>query len=110
MSYDALFTKPFLADLEGIEKYLVIKAIKKISLACKNPLPITEGGAGKPLGNQHGINLTGFCELKLQGQGYSYRIIYSLDRKKEVMKLLVIAKRENDFCFKEALQRIQAGA
>ena len=42
-------------SLDGSQRLLVTKAIEKLKL---NPLPETEGGYGKWLGNKNGKNLS----------------------------------------------------
>ena len=39
-----------LKSLDGSQRILVLKAIKKVK---QNPLPVYEGGYGKPLGNKN---------------------------------------------------------
>ena len=53
-----------LKSLDGSQRILVLKAIKKVK---QNPLPVYEGGYGKPLGNKNGNDLTGFLKVKLIG-------------------------------------------
>ena len=48
-----------LKNLAGNQRLMVIKAICKV---LQNPLPVTEGGYGKPLGNKQGSDLTGFLK------------------------------------------------
>ena len=45
--------------LDGSVRKTVDKAIDKVST---NPLPVDEGGYGKPLGNKSGNNLTGLLK------------------------------------------------
>ena len=40
-----------LKNLAGNQRLMVVKAIGKV---LQNPLPVTEGGYGKPLGNKQG--------------------------------------------------------
>ena len=49
--------------LSGNERIVVAKALNKV---LKNPLPVNEGGYGKPLGNKQGNNLSGFLKIKLK--------------------------------------------
>ena len=51
-----------LDKLDGSQRNIVLKGISKVA---KNPLPTDEGGYGKPLGNKHGINLSGLLKIKL---------------------------------------------
>ena len=77
--------------LDGSQKILVRKAIQKV---CQNPLPETEGGYGKLLGNKSSTNLTGFLEIKLRGAGL--RIGYQLIRQGDYMLVIVIGVREDE--------------
>ena len=61
--------------LDGSVRKTVDKAIDKVST---NPLPVDEGGYGKPLGNKSGNNLTGLLKIKLKASGI--RIIYQIVR------------------------------
>ena len=68
-----------LKDLDGSQRILVLKAIKKVQ---QNPLPIEEQGYGKPLGNHSSTSLAGLLKIKLRVAGLCcisaspYRIIY----------------------------------
>ena len=79
----------------------VYAAIEKIS---SNPLPITEGGDGKPLGNKHGSNLTGLLNIKLRGGGV--RVVYRLERHEHAMTIVIVSVRDNDAVYREAAKRI----
>ena len=48
-----------LRDLDGSQRILVLKALKKVQ---KNPLPVDEQGYGKPLGNHNSTSLAGLAE------------------------------------------------
>ena len=52
-----------LKGLDGSQRNLVLKAIKKVQ---QNPLPIEEQGYGKPLGNHSSTNLAGLLKIKLR--------------------------------------------
>ena len=92
--------KTDLRDLDGSQRKSVLKAIKKVS---QNPLPVNEGGYGKPLGNKHGKDLTGLCKIKLVREGI--RVVYALVRTGVVMKIIVIAARSDDEVYEIAAQR-----
>lgn len=69
-----------LKDLNGSQRILVLKAIKKVQ---QNPLPVEEQGYGKPLGNHSSTNLAGLLKIKLRSAGLRgcisaspYRIVY----------------------------------
>ncbi len=92
--------KTDLRDLDGSQRKSVLKAIKKVS---QNPLPVNEGGYGKPLGNKHGKDLTGLCKIKLMKEGI--RVVYALIRTETTMKIVVIAARSDDEGYEVAAQR-----
>lgn len=90
-----------LKSLAGNQQILVQKSIKKVS---QNPLPIGEGGYGKPLGHKNGTNLSGFLKIKLRGAGI--RIVYKLERSESGMIVIVISVREDDEVYEIASKRI----
>ena len=92
--------KTDLRDLDGSQRKSVLKAIKKVS---QNPLPVNEGGYGKPLGNKHGKDLTGLCKIKLMKEGI--RVVYALIRTETSMKIVVIAARSDDEGYEVVAQR-----
>lgn len=92
--------KTDLRDLDGSQLKSVLKAIKKVS---QNPLPVNEGGYGKPLGNKHGKDLTGLCKIKLMKEGI--RVVYALICTETTMKIVVIAARSDDEGYEVAAQR-----
>ena len=92
--------KTDLRDLDGSQRKSVLKAIKKVS---QNPLPVNEGGYGKPLGNKHGKDLTGLCKIELMKEGI--RVVYALIRTETTMKIVVIAARSDDEGYEVAAQR-----
>ena len=77
--------------LDGAQKKQVAKAMLKVS---ENPLPISEGGYGKPLGNKGGSNLTGFLKIKLLKLGL--RVVYRLLRTEETMEIIIISIRDDE--------------
>ena len=80
-----------LADLAGNQKIMVSKAINKV---LENPLPASEGGYGKPLGNKQGNNLSGFLKIKLKSKGI--RVVYKLVKIDGQMLVVVIGVRADD--------------
>jgi mRNA interferase RelE/StbE len=87
-------------DLDHAQRIQVDKAIYKVS---KNPLPQSEGGYGKPLGNKRGQNLTGLLKIKLKQLGI--RVVYKLIRDGEIMKIIVVAARADDEVYDIAHRR-----
>ena len=103
MSWEILYTdeaREDLRELDGSQRKSVFKAITKVS---QNPLPASEGGYGKPLGNRHGNDLTGLCKIKLLREGI--RVVYALIRTEAAMKIVVIAARSDDEVYELAAQR-----
>lgn len=91
-----------LRDLAGNQRLLVRKAIAKVS---QNPLPVDEGGYGKPLGNKGGNNITGLLKIKLRGAGL--RVVYKLVRQDDQMLVIVIGARADDEVYDIAAKRAQ---
>ena len=89
-----------LKNLAGNQRLMVIKAIGKV---LQNPLPVTEGGYGKPLGNKQGSNLTGFLKIKLRDAGI--RVVYKLIRAETEMLVVVIGARADDEVYEMAQHR-----
>jgi len=90
-----------LRKLDGSQRILIRKAIQKVS---GNPLPETEGGYGKLLGNKSNTNLSGFLKIKLRGAGL--RIVYKLIRQGDSILIIVIGAREDDEVHETAQRRI----
>ena len=78
-------------ELSGNERIVVAKALKKV---LENPLPVNEGGYGKPLGNKQGNNLSGFLKIKLKSLGI--RVVYKLIKMDVQMLVVVIGARADD--------------
>lgn len=101
ISYTESAEKDFQA-LDGTQKKQVAKAMLKVS---ENPLPASEGGYGKPLGNKGGSNLTGYFKIKLLKLGL--RVVYRLIRTDETMEIIIISIRDDESVYKEAVNRIK---
>lgn len=78
----------------------VLKGIKKVS---KNPLPIEEGGYGKPLGNKSGMNLTNLMKIKFRDLGI--RVVYKIERTNGIIKIIVVSARTDEQVYKDAVKR-----
>lgn len=105
MKWDIAYLPEALDDLrrlDGNQRVLVRKAIQKVS---SNPLPETEGGYGKLLGNKNNTNLSGFLKIKLRGAGL--RIVYKLVRMEDRMLIIVIGAREDAEAYESAYKHIQ---
>lgn len=93
--------KQDLKEIDGSQRLLVLKAIKKVK---QNPLPIYEGGYGKPLGNKNNTDLSGFFKIKLKNAGL--RIVYKVVRKNDKMLIIVIGARADEEVYSIAQKRI----
>ena len=69
----------------------------------RNPLPSSEGGYGKPLGNKRLSQLSGLMKVKLKSDGI--RIVYKLERIEHAMRIVVIGVRSDDAVYREAQKR-----
>lgn len=86
--------------LDSELREIVLAGIKKVR---QNPLPQSEGGYGKPLGNKGGNNLTGFFKIKYKGIGI--RVVYTLIRDVKVMNIVVVSKRDESYCYNTTSKR-----
>jgi len=91
-----------LKNLGGNQRIQVLKSIKKVQT---NPLPVNEGGYGKPLGNKNGSNLSGFLKIKLRDAGI--RVVYRIVRTETQMLVIVIGARADDEVYDIAGRRIE---
>lgn len=89
-----------LRALDGSQRIRVVKAIAKVQ---SNPLPSSEGGYGKPLGNKRLSQLSGLMKVKLKSDGI--RIVYKLERIEHAMRIVVIGVRFDDAVYREAQKR-----
>ena len=104
MKCEVEYTKLSETDLEDLTKVNREVVRKLITRVAQNPLPSSEGGYGKPLGNKQGRNLTGLCKIKLLKLGI--RVVYKVIRTDKIMKIIVIAAREDDEVYDIADKRI----
>ncbi len=88
--------------LDGSQKPQVAKAIQKVS---QNPLPNSQGGYGKPLGNKNANDLTGLLKIKLKRLGL--RVVYRLVLENDAMKIIVISLRSDSEVYDIASKRLK---
>lgn len=88
--------------LTNTQRKIVKKLIERVS---QNPLPVSEGGYGKPLGNKSNVNLTGCYKIKLTAAGI--RIVYRLERTDHGMEIIIIGLRESAEVYDIAAKRIE---
>lgn len=104
MKWKIEYIKEAQRDLKRLDPYnrkFILKAIEKTA---ERPLPPPDR-IGKPLGNHATSKLSGFYKIKLRNLGY--RVVYSLVREKETMKVIVISIRDDEAVYKEAERRIR---
>lgn len=94
-----------LRDLDGSERKIVLKALKKLERAPHQ--------LGQPLGSRPSGNLTGFRKLVVDRK--AYRIIYWVPAEAEpedatVVVVWVIAERADNQAYELALSRLKAMA
>ncbi|MCR5499778.1 MAG: type II toxin-antitoxin system RelE/ParE family toxin [Acetatifactor sp.] len=104
MSWKVIYLDEAVDDLTRLDKSVRLKVLKGIHKVLQNPLPSNEGGYGKPLSNQSGISLAGFCKIKYSALGI--RVVYKLECVDENMLIIVVSARENKEVYKEAQKRI----
>lgn len=90
-------------DMKKLDHSVQIQVLKGIRKVGQNPLPTEEGGYGKPLGNKNGINLTNFMKIKFRDLGI--RVVYKIEYKDGVMKIIVVSARTDEQVYKKAEKR-----
>lgn len=89
-----------LKALDGSQRILVLKAIKKVQ---QNPLPAEENGYGKSLGNYGSTGLAELLKIKLRAAGL--RVVYKLQRTESEMLVIVIGVRADEEVYDIASKR-----
>ena len=90
-------------DLKRLDHSVQIQVVKGINKVSQNPLSVSEGGYGKPLGNKGGTNLTNLLKIKFRDIGI--RVVYKVERTETVMKIIVISARTDEQVYHEAAKR-----
>ena len=91
-------------DLERLQKSTALQVKKMIDRVAINPLPNTEGGYGKPLGNLRDVDLRNCCKIKLKKAGI--RVVYKLVKVETNMTVIVIGARKDNEVYKVAAKRL----
>jgi mRNA interferase RelE/StbE len=91
-----------LKKLDNTQQKIVLKSIQKVS---RNPLPSSEGGLGKPLGNHVTSQLAGYQKIKLKSAGL--RVVYSVIRDQNKMRIVIISVRDDYRVYKMAQDRVK---
>lgn len=103
MTWELEYLPEALEDLTALDNSIrqpIIKGIKKVQ---QNPVSKEEGGYGTPLGNKEGNNLTGLFKIKFLK--YGIRVVYKLERRENLMKIVVISARAENKVYDEAGSR-----
>lgn len=91
MSWKPVYLSDSAKDLKNFAGNQRLMAVKAIGKVLQNPLPVTEGGYGKPLGNKQGNDLAEFLKIKLRDA--DIRVVYKLIRTETEMLVVVIGAR-----------------
>lgn len=105
MTWSVYYIPQAVKDLENLDnsqRILVLKSIQKVQ---QNSLPDYEGRYGKPLGNHSDSKLSGLLKIKLKKLGL--RIVYQVVKEDTVMKIIIIAVRDDEAVYKMAESRIK---
>lgn len=103
MTWYVEFLKEAEKDMKKLDHSMQIQVLKGIKKVSQNPLPVDEGGYGKPLGNKSGTKLTNLMKIKFRNIGI--RVVYKIERIDEIMKIVVVSVRTDDQVYKEAANR-----
>lgn len=103
MTWSIEFLEEAEKDIKRLDHSAQIQVLKGISKVSQNPLPVEEGGYGKPLGNKSGTNLTNLMKIKFRDLGI--RFVYKVERVDGVMKIIVISAGTDEQVYKEAAKR-----
>lgn len=105
MTWHVEYTKDAQKDFEHLDfsqQLIILKAVERVQI---NPLPQSEGGYGKPLGNHNKAKLAGLLKIKLKQSGL--RVVYQIIRKQTLMQIIIISVRDNETVYRMAEQRLQ---
>ena len=103
MSWQIEYLEEAKKDLKKLDRSAQIIILKGIDKVSENPLPIQQGGYGKPLGNKSGTNLTNLLKIKFRDIGI--RVVYKVEYTDTVMRIIVISARADKQVYKEATKR-----
>lgn len=106
MSWKIVYSEEAQRDIRSLDKSKRVRVSKAIERVSQNPLPFTEGGYGKPLGNKNGRNLTGVNKIVLKSDGL--RVAYEVLRTETTMLIIVVGVRTDEEVYELAARRIQS--
>ena len=103
MTWSVEFLEEAKKDMKKLERSASLQVLKGIQKVSRNPLPVQEGGYGKPLGNKNGANLTNLLKIKFRDLGI--RVVYKVERVEDVTKIIVVSARTDEQVYREAARR-----
>jgi mRNA interferase RelE/StbE len=103
MTWSIEFLEEAEKDMRKLDHSVQVQVLKGITKVSKNPLPVKEGGYGKPLGNKKGTNLTNLMKIKFKDLGI--RVVYKIVRVEGVMRIIVVSARTDEQVYKGAAKR-----
>ncbi len=101
MLFEIIYYQQMAKDIKKLKltKFQLIKLKKKIEDISHNPFPKQQGGLGELLSG----NLKGLLKFRFDND---YRVIYSIVKEDNVMKVIVIGMRADKLVYKEAGKRL----
>lgn len=103
MIWEVEFLEEAKKDMKKLERSASLQVLKGIQKVSKNPLPVQEGGYGKPLGHKNGANLINLLKIKFRDLGI--RVVYKVERIGNIMKIIVVSARTDEQVYREAAKR-----
>lgn len=87
-------------EIRELDKAMQSQVRKGIRRVASNPLPVSEGGYGKPLRNGGKAKLSGLCKIKFRDIGV--RVVYKAIRVDRQMVIVVVGVRSDDEVYRIA--------
>ena len=101
MIWSIKISKEAQKEYKNLDKGARLQVLAGILKVSRNPLPHPHG-YGKPLGNKYGKNLTGFFKIKYKNIGI--RVVYTLVQEEQIMNVIVVSERSEDYCYEIAVK------
>lgn len=101
MTYEVEYHEKIFDDIKQLKlsKSQLKKLKAKIEIVACNPYPKAVGGLGEPLSG----NLKGLLKFRFQK---NYRVIYKLEIKDKVVKILIIGLRKDMLVYSDVGKRL----
>lgn len=103
MNWSVEFLEEAKKDLKRLDRATQIQVLKGIDKVSKNPVPMQDGGYGKPLGNKGVNNLSNLLKIKFRDLGI--RVVYKVEYTETIMRIIVISARTDDQVYRKASDR-----